>query len=42
MINAMVNEYQEKYKEAIYAACNNSHAKVREMAEWAVKKLNLS
>ncbi|SHJ03628.1 epoxyqueuosine reductase [Propionispora hippei] len=41
VINAMVNEYQEKYKEAIYAACNDSHAKVREMAEWAVKKLKL-
>lgn len=41
-INAMVNEYKEQYKDTIYAACSDSHIKVREMASWAVDKLNLS
>lgn len=40
-INAMVNEYKEQYKESIYDACNDSHAKVREMAQWAIGKLDL-
>lgn len=37
----MVNEYKEQYKKCIYDACNDSNARVREMAEWAIKKLNL-
>ncbi|MCB2360631.1 epoxyqueuosine reductase [Clostridium estertheticum] len=40
-INVMVNEYKEQYKEYIYEACNDSNSKVREMAKWAIKKLNL-
>ena len=40
-INAMVNDYKGEYQESIYAACNDSNAKVREMAQWAIKKLNL-
>jgi len=40
-INAMVNDYKEQYKESIYVACNDNNDKVREMAEWAVGKLNL-
>jgi epoxyqueuosine reductase len=38
-INAMMNEYKEQYREYIYDACNDSNAKVREMAEWAIQKL---
>lgn len=41
VINTMVNEYKEQYKEYIYDACNDSNAKVREMAQWAIKKLDL-
>lgn len=41
-INAMVNEYKEQYRESIYAARNDSQAKVREMAQWAIEKLNLT
>lgn len=40
-INAMVNEYKAEYEEPIYNACNDSNEKVREMAEWAIKKLGL-
>lgn len=40
-INAMVNDYKEEYREYILYACKDSNAKVREMAEWAIQKLNL-
>jgi len=40
-INSMVNEYKDKYKECIYDACNDSNEKVREMAKWAIQKLNI-
>ena len=40
-INSMVNNYKEEYKEYIYDACNDSNAKVRETAQWAIKKLKL-
>lgn len=40
-INVMVNEYKQQYKECIFGACNDSNEKVREMAQWAIKKLNL-
>jgi len=40
-INAMVNNYKEQYRECILEACNDSNEKVREMAEWAIQKLNL-
>jgi epoxyqueuosine reductase len=40
-INAMVNNYKEQYKESIYEACKDIHEKVREMAEWAINKLNI-
>lgn len=40
-INVMVNDYKEQYREHILYACNDSNSKVREMAEWAIKKLNL-
>jgi len=40
-INVMVNEYKDQYKECIYDACNDSSEKVREMAQWAIKKLNI-
>jgi epoxyqueuosine reductase len=40
-INAMVNDYKEQYREHILYACNDSNSKVREMAQWAIKKLNL-
>lgn len=40
-INAMINDYKEQYREYIFCACNDSNAKVREMAEWAIQKLNL-
>ncbi|NSB13687.1 epoxyqueuosine reductase [Clostridium beijerinckii] len=40
-INVMVNDYKEQYKEHILYACNDSNPKVREMAEWAIEKLNL-
>lgn len=40
-INAMVNDYKEQYREYILYACNDSNIKVREMAEWAIKELNL-
>jgi epoxyqueuosine reductase len=39
VINAMVNNYKEQYKESIYEACEDSHEKVREMAKWAIDKL---
>jgi epoxyqueuosine reductase len=42
VINAMVNDYKEQYKESIYAACSDRHEKVREMAHWAIEKLHLS
>lgn len=41
VINAMVNEYKEQYEEYIIGACNDSNEKVREMAQWAIKKLDL-
>lgn len=37
-INAMVNEYKEQYEKYIGEACNDSHEKVRAMAQWAIKK----
>lgn len=40
-INVMVNEYKQQYKECIFDACNDSNEKVREMAQWAIKKVNL-
>lgn len=40
-INAMVNDYKEEYREYILYACKDSNAKVREMAGWAIQKLNL-
>jgi epoxyqueuosine reductase len=40
-INSMVNDYKGQYKEYIYDACNDRNEKVREMAEWAIKKLDL-
>jgi epoxyqueuosine reductase len=40
-INVMLNDYKEQYREYIMYACNDSNSKVREMAEWATKKLNL-
>lgn len=40
-INAMVNNYKGQYRKFIYDACNDSNSKVREMGEWAIKKLNL-
>lgn len=40
-INSMINEYKDQYKEYIYDACNDSNEKVREMAEWAIKKLDI-
>jgi epoxyqueuosine reductase len=40
-INVMVNDYKEQYREHILYACNDSNSKVKEMAEWAIKKLNL-
>jgi epoxyqueuosine reductase len=40
-INAMVNDYKQQYMEYIRDACNDSNAKVREMAEWATQKLGL-
>ncbi|URZ18567.1 epoxyqueuosine reductase [Clostridium felsineum] len=40
-INAMVNDYKQQYREYILDACNDSNAKVRKMAEWAIQKLNL-
>lgn len=41
VINVMVNDYKAQYREHILYACNDSNSKVREMAEWATKKLNL-
>jgi epoxyqueuosine reductase len=40
-INAMVNDYQKQYREYILYAYNDNNVKVREMAEWAIQKLNL-
>ncbi|EHJ00083.1 putative Fe-S protein [Clostridium sp. DL-VIII] len=40
-INAMVNDYKDQYKDSIYEACKDEHEKVREMAEWAIHKLNI-
>lgn len=40
-INAMVNNYKEQYRKHILYACNDSNSRVREMAEWAIEKLNL-
>ncbi|MDR3594952.1 4Fe-4S double cluster binding domain-containing protein [Clostridium sp.] len=40
-INAMVNDYKDEYKEHILYACNDSNSKVKEMAHWAIEKLNL-
>ncbi|MPQ34125.1 epoxyqueuosine reductase [Clostridium estertheticum] len=40
-INAMLNDYKEQYREYILYACKDSNAKVREMADWAIQKLNL-
>jgi len=40
-INVMVNDYKEQYREHIMYACNDSNSKVREMAEWAIERLNL-
>ena len=41
VINAMVNDYKQEYKELIYDVCNDDNMRVREMAEWAIKKLNI-
>jgi len=41
VINVMMNEYKEQYRDCIYEACNDSNVKVREMAQWAIKKINL-
>lgn len=40
-INVMVNNYKDQYKEHILYACKDSNLNVREMAQWAIKKLNL-
>ncbi|HEY8891765.1 MAG TPA: 4Fe-4S double cluster binding domain-containing protein [Clostridium sp.] len=40
-INSMVNEYKGQYKKYIYDSCNDSNEKVREMAEWAIKRLKI-
>ena len=40
-INAMVNDYKAQYRESIYIAYNDGNVKVREMAQWAIEKLNL-
>lgn len=39
-INAMVNDYKEEYGQYILNACNDSNAKVREMARWALEKIS--
>lgn len=41
VINAMVNNYKEQYKNCIYEACKDSHEKVREMADWAIQRFNI-
>lgn len=40
-INAMVNNYKEQYKDSIYEARKDRHEKVREMADWAIQRLNI-
>ncbi|MNP67462.1 hypothetical protein D3C76_1632990 [compost metagenome] len=40
-INAMINNYKEEYKASIYDALEDSHEKVREMADFAIKKLSI-
>jgi epoxyqueuosine reductase len=40
-LNSMVNNYKEQYKKSIYDVCDDSNEKVREMAKWAIKKLDL-
>lgn len=40
-INAMINNYKEEYKTSIYEALEDSNQKVREMADFAIKKLNI-
>jgi len=41
-INAMVNNYSDKYRECILNARNDAQPKVWEMAQWAAGKLGLS
>jgi len=40
-INAMVNGYDDQYRECIINAQNDSQANVRDMAQWAVRRLGL-
>jgi epoxyqueuosine reductase len=40
-INAMVNGYDDNYRECIINAQNDSQANVRDMAQWAVRRLGL-
>ncbi|MGA2158508.1 MAG: 4Fe-4S double cluster binding domain-containing protein [Dehalococcoidia bacterium] len=40
-INAMVNSYENKYRESIFDAQNDSQPNVREMAQWAIRRLGL-
>jgi epoxyqueuosine reductase len=40
-INAMVNTYGDKYRDCILDAQNDSHPKVRETAQWAIRRLGL-
>lgn len=40
-INAMINNYKDEYKTSIYEALEDSHEKVREMADFAIKKLSI-
>ena len=40
-INAMVNYYENKYRECLLNARNDSQPKVREMAQWAIGRLGL-
>ncbi len=40
-ISAMVNSYEDRYRQPILSARGDSHPKVREMAEWAIERLGL-
>ncbi|MNI64733.1 Epoxyqueuosine reductase [compost metagenome] len=40
-INAMINNYKEEYKASIYEALEDSNQKVREMADFVIKKLSI-
>lgn len=39
-LNAMLNNYEQKYLPVIKAACQDEYAQVRDMAKWVLKEVS--